>query len=482
MDLRWSIWSSVLLPVAAGGFVVVPAASWLGDGLWPACAVACGALAGAVCSAWSIVQQERAAEALLRRRELRGRPNRRTGMFGPLVEQAGRIVDHSETEAREAVRLKTEVEARIRVRQKQARRYLAALNALECAVLITDAHDEPRYSNAACLRLLQGTHAAGRAAEDNHPELAGVPPLLELLRETRTRSAATDRRSAEFEIVRVGEPLVLRATATNLYDEDDVLTGVMTVIADIRDECRDRTRHAEFVSSVSHELRTPMASIKAFVEMLLDGDVTAADEQQELYGFIDVQVDRLTRLVDNMLNLARIESGVIKIQREDCELNDVLQRASEVVRPVAEEKQIRVTAELSDMYLAVHIDPDLFAQAIINLLSNAVKYTPAGGDVRLRSRMEESEAIIEVRDTGLGIPADSLPHIFERFYRVPENNKAAAGTGLGLALVHYIVTDVHNGTVDVASAVGQGTSFTIRIPLGHRDASRRNRERSRCLT
>ena len=138
---------------------------------------------------------------------------------------------------------------------------------------------------------------------------------------------------------------------------------------------------------------------------------------------------------------------------------------------------IKVISELSDMYLAAHIDQDLFGQAVINLLSNAVKYTPQGGELRLRSRMDEGDAVIEVRDTGMGIPTDSLPHIFDRFYRVEQNNKAAQGTGLGLALVHYVVTDVHGGHIDVQSEVNTGTCFTIRIPLGHKGQPRREQER-----
>jgi signal transduction histidine kinase len=144
--------------------------------------------------------------------------------------------------------------------------------------------------------------------------------------------------------------------------------------------------------------------------------------------------------------------------------------------------------QLSELYFPVHVDPDLFGQAVINLLSNAVKYTPAGGEVRLRSRMEEDRAVIEIRDTGMGIPAESLPRIFERFYRVPQNNQAAHGTGLGLALVHYIVTELHNGAIAVDSEVNAGTCFTVSIPLGHVDPLRtrgepvrRRREAEPCL-
>ena len=115
---------------------------------------------------------------------------------------------------------------------------------------------------------------------------------------------------------------------------------------------------------------------------------------------------------------------------------------------------------------------DLLGQAIINLLSNAVKYTPENGRITLRSHMQELEAVITVEDTGYGIPPDSLPKIFDRFYRVPEHQHAAKGTGLGLAFVQSIVEDLHNGHIDVASTVGVGSKFSIRIPLGHQDTKR----------
>jgi signal transduction histidine kinase len=116
----------------------------------------------------------------------------------------------------------------------------------------------------------------------------------------------------------------------------------------------------------------------------------------------------------------------------------------------------------------------LFGQAIINLISNAVKYTPIDGEVRIRTRMQDTEAVIEVQDNGMGIPPDALPKLFERFYRVPQNSHAAAGTGLGLALVKYIVTNIHDGSISVTSQVDRGSNFAIRIPLGHRGRSTRS--------
>ena len=268
------------------------------------------------------------------------------------------------------------------------------------------------------------------------------------------------------------QPIPFRTTVTALFDDQNELLGTVAMLTDVREEKSAKARHAEFVSSVAHEFKTPMASIRAFLELLIDGDVSEPGEQKELFEKMDYQVDRLNRLVGNLLNLARIESGAVKTSREDCDLNDVIQRAAEVVRPLAEERGQQFVTDLSQLFLPVHVDRDLLGQAIINLLSNAVKYTPENGRITLRSHMEELEATISVEDNGYGIPPESLPKIFDRFYRVPEHQHAAKGTGLGLAFVQSIAEDLHNGHIEVESTVGVGSKFTMRIPLGHQDSKR----------
>ncbi len=485
MKVGKSIWLPLLIPSIGCGVPAAIGAYVVLGSLTAALFVIGGSLAAAILTAQRIRRNSQRASAQLRRPELRSPDLIGTGVYHSLLAEAIGLLEGLQRESKDASRQKTELEAHAHVQQKQTRRLESALNCLVQPVLITDPRDQLLFCNPPAMRLF---HPDALVTADSNGvvrqlDLNQVPAIRQLVEETRTRNAATDHRDCEFELHNGEETLAYRATATNVFENGQAvfennrrLLGVVTVLADIRDEREQKTRHAEFVSSVCHELKTPMASIKAFIEMLMDGDVTETDEQMELYGFIDVQIDRLTRLVNNMLNLTRIQSGVIKINREDCELNDVLGKALSVVQPMAEEKQIRVISELSELYFPVHVDRDVFGQAVINLLSNAVKYTPGGGEVRLRSRMEENEAIIDVRDNGMGIPEESLPHIFDRFYRVPQNNKAAAGTGLGLSLVHYIVTELHNGKISVDSTVDAGTCFTVTIPLGHVDQSRKTVE------
>lgn len=236
------------------------------------------------------------------------------------------------------------------------------------------------------------------------------------------------------------------------------------VFRDMAALCDLRRRHAEFVSSVSHEMKTPLAAIRAYVELLADGDAGDEKTREEFLGIIDAQTTRLQRLIENLLNLARIEAGIIKVNKEPQSLNDLLEEASGVVEPQAGMKQITLRRELSPLYLPVLADKDLLLQAAINLLSNAVKYTPNGGTVTLRSRLVDEGVLFEVSDTGVGLAPEDCERIFERFYRVDRNKDMASGTGLGLPLAKHIVEDVHRGTITVASRLGEGSTFSVVLP------------------
>jgi len=211
-------------------------------------------------------------------------------------------------------------------------------------------------------------------------------------------------------------------------------------------------------------MKTPLAGIKAYVELLADGDAEDQETQEEFLGVIDGQADRLQRLVENMLNIARIEAGVVNVSKQTRPLNEVLEEALSVVQPSAEAKRIELVSDLSPMYLGVLADRDMLLQSAINLLSNAIKYTPEKGTVTLRSRMLDNQVMFEVEDTGVGLSEEDCGRVFEKFYRVKKDKTMAAGTGLGLPLAKHIVEDVHGGSLDARSTLGQGSVFSITIP------------------
>ena len=241
-------------------------------------------------------------------------------------------------------------------------------------------------------------------------------------------------------------------------------TGAVAVLHDIASQKHLQKRNAEFVSAVSHEMKAPLAGIKAYVELLADGEAEDDATREEFLAVINGQADRLQRLVDNLLNLARIEAGVVQVNKQSRSLNEFLEEAFRVVQPAAEAKRIQLAAELSPLYLGVLADHDMLLQAAINLLSNAVKYTPDGGRVTLRSRLLDDQPAFEVEDTGVGLSPEDRQRVFEKFYRVKKDKNMASGTGLGLPLAKHIVEDVHGGRLTVTSAPGAGSTFTVTLP------------------
>ena len=173
------------------------------------------------------------------------------------------------------------------------------------------------------------------------------------------------------------------------------------------------------------------------------------------------------RLIDNILNISRIESGLVKINKQPQSLMVILKEAIEVISPQAAAKDIKIVEQLTPVFYQTPADKDMLYQAVLNLLSNAVKYTPTGGTITIATEADEAKRSVTTRitDTGVGIPEKDLPFVFDKFYRAEANNRMAKGTGLGLSLVKHIIETVHEGRIFVESRVGKGTCFGFELEL-----------------
>jgi two-component system OmpR family sensor kinase len=220
----------------------------------------------------------------------------------------------------------------------------------------------------------------------------------------------------------------------------------------------------DFVANVSHDLKTPLTAITGWSQALLDGAADTPDEQQRAAQTIHDEAGRMARLVNELLDLARLESGQLQMKMRPVDLSEIMADVYHSHVPQARAKSIDLELE-NPGPLMVHGDPDRLAQVFTNLADNALAYTPTGGKVRLVTRANDGWAEGIVTDNGSGIPEEELPRVFERFYRLEKSrarSEDGRGAGLGLAIVHDLVT-AHGGDISVSSSLGLGTAFVVRL-------------------
>ncbi len=361
------------------------------------------------------------------------------------------------------------LEVRCRRALAQYEQIKAIFSHLAEPIVVVDDYNELLLANRSAQELFG--FETGKAEDRALAKLVQCQRLVDLLAGTVSRKAP-GARTEELEITDPqGRKRWYRATAVKLSAGEGAeqrgagaASGAVAVLRDIGDHKALQKRNAEFVSAVSHEMKTPLAGIKAYVELLADGEAEDRATQEEFLQLISGQADRLQRLVENLLNIARIEAGVVNVNKQPRSLNEILEEALRLVRPSAEAKNIQLLSELSPMYLGVLADRDLLLQAALNLLSNAVKYTPQGGKVILRSQTDGQHIRFEVQDTGVGLSEEDCQRVFEKFYRVKKDRDMAPGTGLGLPLAKHIIEDVHGGTITVQSKLGEGSTFAVVLP------------------
>ncbi|WP_425059723.1 Alkaline phosphatase synthesis sensor protein PhoR [Sporomusa carbonis] len=263
-----------------------------------------------------------------------------------------------------------------------------------------------------------------------------------------------------------GKKRVFQVFLAPVTSSENQITGVLSVFHDITTLQEMHDRQADFVTNASHELATPLTAIKGFAETLLDGALEQPQLSQKFVRIIYDEADRMHRLVQDLLKLARLTAHEYReqIKLERVSITPVLEAAKQDMLPRWQQKSHNITLECSSERLAALAHPDWLKQVVVNLLENSIKYTPANGKILLKCWQEGNEIKIIVKDSGIGIPAKDLPLIFDRFYRVDRARaRTAGGTGLGLAIAKFIV-EMLGGRIEVESMVDVGTTFTITLP------------------
>jgi PAS domain S-box-containing protein len=241
--------------------------------------------------------------------------------------------------------------------------------------------------------------------------------------------------------------------------------GTVSVFRDVTVEVEADRAKTEFVSMVSHELRTPMTSIKGYTDLLLMGSVgSLTDGQERFLSIVRSNVDRLTMLVDDLLDISRIESGRLELTPEPMNLQEAVTRVVASMEARADEKGLILQSQLPTVLPMVRADSDRVVQILTNLVGNACQYTPSGGEVVVSAQAKETEVCISVQDTGIGISPRDQEKIFDRFFRADSPDvQGVSGTGLGLPIVKSLV-EMHGGEIWVESELGKGSSFTFTLP------------------
>ena len=330
-------------------------------------------------------------------------------------------------------------------------------------VIVTDPNANVLILNSSTERWF-GLHP-GEAVNKPFAEFINEPKLLELIQESIANQDGTIP-AVEISIKVPGEwkPRVLQARAAKVLQENGEIIGIVAILRDITQQKEIDRMKTDLVSMVAHELRSPLTSISGFSELLLDTDITK--EQAEDYTkTILKESNRLGDLINKFLDISRIESGRIQPKKALIDLVETIQMVVGNNSYLATKKNIDVQVHYTVETAEVNADNGMMEQVFLNLFTNAIKYSEDNTRIDIVIKEDSRDVVVEVHDQGFGIPSEAIPKIFDKFYRVTEDEKIreTTGSGLGLSLVKQIV-EMHNGRVNVESQVGKGSIFIVHLP------------------
>lgn len=434
---------------------VMGAACVAGAALFGTAGAFAGAVIGVAASAWlgwrvSLIV-DRMADAAVRMTDVeRGHRIRPEGP--PELRRLGRAVN----------RIADRMGALIEAETAERTRLSSILDTMSEGVVVVDAEGVVESANPAALAVLGAPQSfrAGQLLTSLTGNFSVNQAAVDCARTGTPRQAEVELFEAPPAGPRPGRRFV-QVIAAPLGKRSGP-TRALVLITDLTEARRLDVTRKEFVSNASHELRTPIAAIKAAIETLQRGAVKDPAAAEDFMRRINEDAQRMDALVREMLELSRLESGQTPLHLAPRDAGAFLALAADRFQPQAAEDGIRVLLEVEDGLPPVNADSEQLERALSNLVGNSLKFTPRGGSVTLSAVRFNGGVALKVKDTGRGIAAEHLPHIFERFYKA-DSSRADGGAGLGLAIAKHVVL-AHGGTVSVESRPGQGSTFTVSLP------------------
>ncbi|MDD7310924.1 MAG: ATP-binding protein, partial [Clostridia bacterium] len=315
-------------------------------------------------------------------------------------------------------------------------------------------------------RLLQFNPAAevmlGRRLEDTLRYTDVFPDV-----QVRQEDLAQDGRSIEIDFAAGSRFLKIYFAPIRLGADS---TGLMAVLHDVTEQRKLDDSRREFVANVSHELRTPLTNVRGYAETLMSADDIDRDTQMRFLGVISSEADRMTRIVKDLLTLTRLDYNRMEMNMQLMDLRELGAKAAQAMEGQARSKDLTLTCTLPEALPEVLGDAERIQQVIINIITNAIKYNKPHGSITITGGTEGDRVFLRVADTGIGVPKEDLPRLFERFYRVDKaRSRESGGTGLGLAIAKQIV-ESHGGTIGFDSEYGKGSVVTMYLPRAQKGA------------
>jgi len=362
---------------------------------------------------------------------------------------------------REAVLRTQLLHLRTTTAEEQLQMAHTVLGALQDGILVLDNTEHVLYANATARRVLQlgeQTNVTLEQAATRFEIVEGVRSVLgaDLARAVKTCRIEWD--ADERRYVYLIRSLIGAGDAALAHAQ-------VIVLEDWTAEERASRAKSEFIYGVSHELKTPLTAIQASLELANEVEGITPADRDKLIKVSYEESMRLSQMVAELLDLARIEAGITEFKHEQVNMRDLFEGLHSLHVPIAERKSIGLKWDISDYLADLTGDSRLLRQALVNIIGNAVKYTKQGGEVSLTARLEGSELVMKVRDTGIGIAPEDLPKVFDKFFRAKSAEQSTIqGTGLGLPMARYIV-EKHRGRIELSSELGVGTEFRVYLPV-----------------